>query len=169
LKGARTVLRGGVLATVPPYPTVLLEPMEVQDKIKNANLLIDIFGRFPSFHDAEVFRITLDRGDKGGFDPSLEALIHVFEGTSEIDESGHYRLKNHVLVLFRFSKIVNLKLADFNQQNVLQHLEISKLSDRERDKVKFRVVFAGIFGVTASFHCHSVSIESVEPYVRKES
>jgi hypothetical protein len=139
--------------------------MEVQDKIKNAHLLTSIFGYFPSFHDAMVFRMTLDRGDRGDFDPSLEALIHVFEGTREINESGHYRLKNHVLVLFRFSKIVDLKLADFNQQNALQHLEITNLSDRDRDKVKFKIVFDGIFGVTASFHCHSVSIESVEPYI----
>src|SRR5207342_3689993 len=141
----------------------------VQEKIKNAQLLTSVFGYFPSFHDALVFRITLDRGERGDCDPSLEALIHVFEGTREIDESGHYRLKNHVLVLFRFSKIVNLQLADFNQQNVLQRLEIIHLSDRERDKVKFKVVFAGIFGVTASFHCHSVSIESVEPYILEES
>jgi hypothetical protein len=80
--------------------------MEVQTKIENAHLLTSVFGYFPSFHDALVFRITLDRGDN--FDPCLEALIHVFEGTREINESGHYRLMNHVLVLFRFSKIVNL-------------------------------------------------------------
>jgi len=136
--------------------------MESFEKIRNHQLLTEVFGYFPSFHDAEVFRIMLDRGDKGAGEQSLEALIHVFEMTPEVDESGHYRLKNHVLVLFRFSKIVNLKLTDFNYQNVLQSLKIVTLSDRERDKVKFKVVLAGIFGVSASFHCDSVSIESVE-------
>jgi hypothetical protein len=143
--------------------------MESLEKIKNSNLLIDVFHRFPSFHDAEVLRIALDRGERSGFDPSLEALVHVFEGTGEVDENGRYRLKNHVLVLFRFSKIVNLQLTDFNQQNVLWNLEIINLSDRERDKVKFKVVFRSSFGVSASFHCEAVSIESVEPYVRKVS
>ena len=143
--------------------------MESLVKIQNANLLIDVFGRFPSFHDAEVLRITLDRGDRTDLNPSLEALIHVFEVTPEVDDNGRYQLKNHVLVLFRFSKIVNLQLTDFNQQNVLWDLEIIHLSDRERDKVKFKVVFRSSFGVSASFHCEAVSIESVEPYVGKVS
>ena len=138
------------------------------DNIKNANLLTEVFGRFPSFHDAEVHHISLDRGERNYLDPSLRVLIHVFERTPEVDENGHYRLKNHVLVWFRFSRIVNLELADFNQQNVLQDLQIINLSNRERDKVKFKIVFHGIFGVSARFHCDSVSIESVEPYVRKE-
>lgn len=136
-------------------------------RIKNADLLTDVFGRFPTFHDAEVLRVTLDRGDRSDFGPSLEALIHVFEQTSDVDESGRYVLKNHVLVLFRFSKIVDLQLKDFNQQNVLWNLEINQLSDREPDKVKFKVVFRSSFGVSASFHCEAVSIESVEPYVRE--
>lgn len=76
---------------------------------------------------------------------------------------------NLCLVRFRFSKIINLSLADFNQQNALQYLEIEHLSGRERDKVKFKVLFEGIFGVKAKFHCDSVSIESVEPYVLKQS
>lgn len=143
--------------------------METLDKIKNVNLLIDVFGHFPSFHDAEVLRIALDRGDREYFDPSLQALIHLFEMSREVDESGRYQLKNHVLVLFRFSKVVDLQLREFNHQNVLQNLEIIALSDRERDKVKFKVVFAGIFGLTAVFHCDAVSIESVEPYVSKEA
>lgn len=84
----------------------------------------------------------------------------------EVDESGYRQWRTDVLVLFRFSKIVNLSLADFNQQNVLAYLEIVNLSDREQDKVKFKIVLAGIFGVTAKFHCNSVSIESVETYVR---
>jgi hypothetical protein len=145
--------------------------MEIQDAIKNGKLLTDVFGRFPSFHDAEVLRIKLDRGDRSEFDPFLEALIHVFEVTAEVDESGRYRLKNHVLVLFRFSEIINLHLNDFGQ-NVLWDLEIIHLSNREHDKVKFKVVFRGIGGLSARFHCDAVSIESVEPYepyVRQKS
>jgi hypothetical protein len=143
--------------------------MGIESKILNAHLLTDRFGRFPSFHDAEVVHMALHRRDRHSFDPSLESSIRVFEMSGEIDERGSYRLKNEVLVLFRFSKIVNLSLADFNQQNVLSHLEITHLSDRAGDKVKFKVAFSGIFGLTAQFHCDSVSIESVEPYVRSES
>jgi len=74
----------------------------------------------------------LDRGDGGTFGPSLEAAVHVFEGTSQVDAAGRYVLKNHVVVRMRFSRIVNLTLADFNQQNVLGSLGIEHLSLTER-------------------------------------
>lgn len=132
-------------------------------EIRNEHLLTDVFGRFPSFHDAEVVSISLNRHGLDSF-AELEALVHVFEMTNQIDEEGRYVLQHHSLVKFKFSRIINLELADFNQQNVLAYLEITKPSDRDRDKVKFRVYFRGIHGVTARFHCEAVSIESVEPF-----
>src|SRR5262249_55045510 len=125
--------------------------------IQNEHLLTEVFGSFPSFHDAEVLSINLKRRDQGS-NPELEALVHVFQGTTDIDEQGRYVLKNHSLVRFKFSRIINLKLEDFNQQNVLASLKITKTSDRDKDKAKFRVLFRGIFGVTARFHCEAVSI-----------
>ena len=147
----------------------IYESMGIESKIQNSHLLTDIFGRWPSFHDAEVLRLTLDRGERDNFEPSLEAAVHVFEMTSDVDDKGRYVLNNHVVVRFRFSRIVNLSLEGFNRQNVLQYLEIENLSDREQDKVKFKVLFEGIFGVKAKFHCDSVNLESVEPYVHKQS
>lgn len=138
--------------------------MGIEDKIQNGRLLTDIFGRFPSFHDAEVLRVVLDRGNALSFTPSLQAEIHVFEITSQINERGSYVLRNHVLVSFRFLGIAELRLEDFNHQNVLQGLAIADLSDRQLERVKFQVSFGGTFDVSAEFQCRSVSIESVEPY-----
>ncbi len=46
-------------------------------KIAGAERVLDIFGAWPSFHDAEVLSLRLDRsGLSGG--PELEAEIHVF-------------------------------------------------------------------------------------------
>ena len=136
--------------------------------IQNEHLLTDVFGRFPSFHDAEVISISLNRHGRDSY-AELEALVHVFEMTNQVDEEGRYVLQHHSLAKFRFSRIINLELADFNQQNVLAYLEITKTSDRDNDKVKFRVLFRGIHGVTASFHCEAVSIESVEPFNPKDN
>ena len=141
-----------------------LNPLSIESKIENSHLLTDIFGRWPCFHDAEVLSIALDRGERGAYGPSLEAAVRLYEGTSEVDNEGRYVLKNHVVVRLRFSQILNLALADFNNQNVLGSLVIEHLSDRERDLVKFSVVFESIFGVKAKLHCDSVRIESVEPY-----
>jgi hypothetical protein len=137
--------------------------MGIETKIQNSHLLTDIFGYFPSFHDAEVLRMTLDRGDADSFKPSLQATIHVFHVTPEIDERRRYVLTNHVLATFRFREIVELSLADFNHQNVLQRLSIVDISDRQLERVKFQVLMDGIHGVTAEFQCRSVSVESVEP------
>ena len=133
-------------------------------KIQNIHLLTDVFGKFPSFHDAEVHRINLIRGETRSFNPTLMAVINVFEMTSEIDEKNHYVLKNNVLVEFHFSGVRNLELVNFNNQNVLQMLEIKQVSDADDEKTDFDVLFEGVFGVSTSFRCEAISIESVMPF-----
>jgi len=100
-------------------------------KIHNVHLLTDIFGRFPTFHDSEVLRITLDRGERGSFGPSLEVAIHLFEMTADVDENNKFVLKNHVSVVFRFSEITNLRIDDFNSQNVINELIIDRHSEQK--------------------------------------
>jgi hypothetical protein len=142
--------------------------MGIESKIQGTHLLTDIFGRWPSFHDAEVLRITLDRGETQYFSPSLQSKIHVFEMTSQIDAQGRYVLKNHIAVTFRFSGVYELHLEDFNYQNVLQGLNIADISERHLEGIKFEVSFDGIFGVSAKFQCDSISVESVEPYLGEQ-
>jgi len=142
--------------------------MGIEAKIKDSYLLTDVFGRWPSFHDAEVLRITIDRGESHPYGPWLQATIHVFEMTSQI-EQGAYVLKNHVAATFRFIEIYELKLEDFNHQNVLQGLRIQDLSSRQLERIRFEVFLDGIFGVSVHLQCNSISIESVEPYVLVQS
>lgn len=139
------------------------------NKIQNSHLLTDIFGKFPSFHDAEVHEIKLVRGETRSFNPTLFVLIHVFQMTSEVDEKNRYVLKNHVLVEFRFSKVSHLEIAGFNHQNVIQSLEITESAKIEGEAGKFEVIFESIFGVGAEFLCEDISIESVKSYEREAS
>jgi len=82
--------------------------------IENATALISIFGKWPSFHDAEVLRAVLDRSGPEG--PSVETMIHVFEMTSEIDsKSGLYAVKNRMLVTLRFTEISLQQIQGFNE------------------------------------------------------
>lgn len=138
-------------------------------KIQNSYLLTNIFGKFPSFHDAEVHQLNLVRGETRSFNPTLFALIHVYQMTSEVDEKNRYILENHVLVEFRFSKVSDLEIAGFNHQNVLQFLEITETSSAEEENTEFEILFEGIFGVSAKFRCETISIESVTPYEREAS
>ena len=130
--------------------------------IDNVQLLEDVFGRFPSFHDSEVLRIVLSR-ESGSVLPTLEAQIHVFEMTAEIRD-GKYDLRNHTLVTFRFLEIDGLTLDGFNSQNVLNGLTIKDISDQQLEWIKFEVSFDGIYGVDARFKCRAVEIASVAPF-----
>jgi hypothetical protein len=138
--------------------------MGIESKIQNVHLLTNIFGHFPSFHDAEVKSIALTGGHKGEFAPELEALIHTFEMTSKVDNTGRYELKNHSLVHFRFLGIDRLNLVGFNHQNILQSLKIDYVDNDKDGMPKFEVEFVGIFGVDAEFSCKAITIESVEPF-----
>jgi hypothetical protein len=137
----------------------------VETKIENCHLVTDIFGRWPSFHDAEVLEMTLNRGERSTYGPWFSAKIHVFEMTSQV-ENGAYVLRHHYAVNLHFREIHELKLDGFNQQNVLGGLRIVDVSDGEVEGINFEVFFDGIYGVSASLQCRSITIESVEPYVR---
>jgi hypothetical protein len=120
------------------------------------------------FPRCEVLEMTLNRGERATYGPWLNAKIHVFEMTSQI-ENGAYVLRHQSAVHFHFRELHELKLGGFNQQNVLGGLRIVDVSEREVDGINFEVFFDAIYGVSASLQCRSINIESVEPYVRVRS
>lgn len=131
-------------------------------KIENAESLEFVFGRWPSFHDAEVLRVVLDRSGEDG--PTLEAAIHVFEMTSEVDSRGYYVLRHHTEVVLRFTGVVLSRLQWFNHQNVLSSLEISELEPHEHEGTRFHVEMPSSYGLEAEFDCKRVVVASVRPY-----
>ena len=130
--------------------------------VENAELLIRTFGEWPSFHDAEVLAMHLDRAGEDG--PSLTACIHVFRMTGEIDPDGYYRLTHHTRATLRFTDIVLRQLRWFNGQNSLADLVIEKVDPGSGEERRFRVGFDANWGVEAEFLCDRVVVESVEPY-----
>jgi len=61
----------------------------IESLIGGADKLVKIFGRWPSFHDAEMIEFSLSRSypgtKKGQSDTYLMAKIYLREMTSEID------------------------------------------------------------------------------------
>jgi hypothetical protein len=139
--------------------------VETVEHIAGANQLVAVFGYWPSFHDAEMLWLRLDRrahGD-GCYGPTLEALVHAFEMTSEVGADGSYVLRHHVLVHLRFLDVVELRLEEFNFQNALMGLTITDLRDRQMERVRWAAHFESAFGVDASFQCYAVEVVSVIP------
>ena len=91
-----------------------------ESSISHSERVVSHFGYWPTFHDAEVLWIRLDRqsSDLGG-PPTLDAALYAFEMTDRVDVSGHYVLQKHALVQFRFSGVVESTIDGFNHQNAL--------------------------------------------------
>jgi hypothetical protein len=153
LKGeARAVLSGVAI-----LPTMVRRMPEIEC----GYLVTDVFGRWPSFHDAEVLRLRLDHQGEAG--PWLEADIYTFEMTSEIDERGFYVLDKQHVVTLRFDGLVGLDLRWFSQQNVISTLAIEAASDDEEPSVRWHVDIGSSVGMEGEFNCASVRVVAVEP------
>ncbi len=122
--------------------------------IANADRLTSITGTWPSFHDAEVQSLSLDREG-----PTLFVRIFCFElDRSETDSSGCFKRSAHCLVTFRFSRVEDLRADGFNHQNVLSSILFNEAAGG------LQVTLEGIFGLTATFRCSEASVEEVIRY-----
>ncbi len=130
--------------------------------VENAAALTSVFGRWPSFHDAEVLSMRLERAGEGG--PSLDARIHVFLMNDQVDERGYYILTHHTLVEISFANIVLRQLRWFTVLNSLRDLRIAEVVPAENEGHRFTVCFSSNWGVEADLLCDRVIVRSVEPF-----
>lgn len=158
-----------------------MERSDVTSLIESSSRLADIFGYWPSFHDAEVVDLSLWRGDVKPKEqrytfPVLRATVHLWEMTNEVDTNGFFVLKNHTLVVFRFRDVQDLNLSGFNHQNVIDDITFDvepRGSYENGDPLPPYIVveFVQIFGLAVTFKCFGVEVESAvlcspegEPY-----
>jgi hypothetical protein len=130
------------------------------DLVNNGDVLVETFGRWPSFHDAELVSLLLTREHENIV--SLEAKIHVFETTPTVGSSGAYVSRNHVLVTFKFSGVrEDISIRWFNHQNVIAALHINRQQSAEP---LVQVEIPSLYGADVSFTCDAVEVTSVVPY-----
>ena len=75
--------------------------------LPGAENLIEWFGRWPSFHDAEILSIELNRLG------ASRIRIHVWNRLADVDTRGFYKHDKHCTVTFKLEQISDLELADF--------------------------------------------------------
>ena len=88
--------------------------------ISGASDLVAWFGYWPSFHDAEVLSIHLNRSGESS------VAIQTWHRTNEVDERGYFIATKHVLVTFMLESIQTVQLDDFNHQNVISGLTMEE-------------------------------------------
>ena len=95
--------------------------------ITNSNKITDIFGYWPSFHDAWINSLSLSVADGKPWvidseSPVLDMQIHLFEMTKEVTADGYFVLAKHTLADLRFRNVVGLSLSRFSHQNSIFEL-----------------------------------------------
>lgn len=126
--------------------------MMPHDFVNQHELLTSVFGHWPTFHDAEILSIELDRSK-----PSIEIEIYVWRMSKDTDEAGYFKKENEAVVRLRCARINDLTLTDFNHQNVLGELTFEATPDG------VRVTLWSLYGVGGSFSCESAAVLSVLP------
>jgi hypothetical protein len=148
--------------------------MGIERLIHNAQLVVDFFGEWPAFHDAEVLKVTLLRDidspppwlrdGAASQGPCLEAAIYAFSSSGKVDAAGYYDIIKQSKVTLRFYDVTELFIEDFNGQNVLFALHINETQSGGDGENRLEVEFKTSYGMWSSFQCHSISVESVKPF-----
>ena len=140
----------------------------VETFIKGSEKLLQTFGYWPSFHDAEIINLHLWRGnvdpERNLYQfPVLTLDVHHWELTKEVDEKGYMVLQHHTRTTLTFSDVQAVELNGFNHQNAISSLYIKRLERAEMPSPYFSVEVQAAFGLAASFTCLSVEVTNATP------
>lgn len=128
-------------------------------EIENKEILENVYGSWPSFHDSEILNINLYRGEEPGQLCSLVASFYLYETKAINEGTAQYEIisTNKNVAVIEFQNIENLSLEGFNHQNVIEELHLKSKENL------IHVEFESIFGVQCSFSCSKVTVLGVEP------
>jgi hypothetical protein len=140
---------------------------DLEELIGGSAKLTSIFGGWPSFHDAEVTEIHLERGEINreaetfAF-PVLTVKLVLWNLTSRVTVTGHLETEHHTLAILQFSDVENLTISGFNHQNAILGLEIEhQLTD---GRPLFHVSFDPAFGMGCEFDCAAIAVLNAVPW-----
>lgn len=115
--------------------------------LPGAQALIEWFGRWPSFHDAEILSVSLDRTGTSCI------RLHTWDLTGEVDAKGYYLLRNHVVVSFLLDDVADLELVGFSHQNVISGLTV------ERAQEGFKLLLGPCYGLAGTLTARAIRVE----------
>jgi hypothetical protein len=114
--------------------------------IDGAQELHDWFGYWPTFHDAEIVRLELNRSG------SSLLSVHTWEITNETDQQGYYVLAKNITVDLLLDGISNLHLDGFSHQNVVGGVSFERKGDG------IMVTLWPCYGLSGSLEVSNISI-----------
>jgi hypothetical protein len=127
-----------------------MDQIEFPPEVPGAEELVRWFGYWPSFHDAEVIRISLNREGISRLE------VRTVETNGELDANGHFANVREAVVCFELESIGALDLHDFNHQNVVFGIGLKKL------RQGYELTLQPCYGVAGAIVAETVRV-SYEP------
>ncbi len=137
----------------------------VYRKLPGGTQLLEWFSRVPSFHDAEIVSLALNRRTPGLL------TIHGWTIDSSQTQDGYFVLHKKAVVTFEIQDIVYLNLEGFNAQNVIDGLRIeqrapdplakSYYSTLESNADDYEIVLEPCYGMDGLIRCKKISVSFV--------
>ena len=103
-------------------------------KMTGIDKIMAFFGEWPSFHDAEILELHLERSGK--------SWIKIYKVWGK-----------QAVITFKMENLTDLELADFSQQNVIASLELEKT-----DK-GIRLILSPCYGLAGYLEAERMSVE----------
>ena len=124
--------------------------MSIYNTIPGGKELLEWFGQVPSFHDAEILDLHLRR------EGASTLRIHAWNMTSKV-KNGYFVLEKHAVVEFAIGGIVNLELDDFNHQNAIDGLTLSRVKYDENLEI-YEVLLEPAYGMAGFIQAIELSV-----------
>lgn len=133
-----------------------MDTSKLLESVPGAQELVDWFSYWPSFHDAEVLSLSLNRTGESC------VKVHTFRMTDALSPSGHYICDKHVIVSILMNEITGFNLEDFSDQNVLSWLDLAI------DENGVELTLGGCYGLQGRIRSKSIRV-AIEPGTPAES
>jgi len=128
--------------------------------IEGSHKLTEVVGFWPSFDDAAVLTLQLDRADGSPWRP--ESASPTLDLTLRLAETGYF------LVKIQFKNVENMELSNFSYQNEIMEIVFDRKPDTVDSEGRFwsakmLVEIQAHCGLQAKFQCKSAAVLSVVP------
>ena len=131
--------------------------------IDGSEYVFKIYEKWPSFHDAEIISLNLDRAkSEGSYGPTVIVEIHYFEITNEV-VNNHYKTVKHNIIKLSFYDVVEFELDHgFGQQNPLSGITIIDIRRDQLENIHYKVSFDAHMNCDLRFKCSTIKVLSIE-------
>lgn len=132
--------------------------MKTPEYISGHEKVIEYYGWWPTFHDAEVRELFLNH-----IGPTCKMKIYVYDMYRNQDTLEWSKSDRYAVVSFQFNQIEEIELKNFNKQNVLSCIEFKK-----EEKGIINVSFPSIYGLDGYIRCKNIEVIGLDKLLEKK-